>query len=185
MAKKSLPSLDVLHSLLIYEPEEGKFYWKSRPQSMFPSARMANTWNSRYANKEAFTAVNAQGYKAGKIFDTNCKAHRIAWKMTHGVEPPELIDHINGDRIDNRISNLRPATYSENRINTRGARGASGFKGVIWSAQRDKWIAEIKANGVRKYLGSFENPEEASAAYKTAAKCLHGEFACSESGEIK
>lgn len=180
MAAKILPSLDVLNSILVYCTDTGKFYWKEREQSMFTSIRMANTWNSRYANKEAFTVVNAQGYKSAKIFDTNYKAHRIAWKMVYGVDPSNLIDHINGDRTDNRIANLREASYSENRINTRGVRGSSGFKGVIWSSQSQKWIAEIKVGGKRKYLGSFDDPCEASEVYKTAAKFMHGKFACSE-----
>lgn len=110
----------------------------------------------------------------GKIF----RAHRLAWFFVHGRWPVEHIDHIDGDGLNNRIDNLREATHSEN-LRNRGAttKNTSGFKGVSWHKARRKWQAQIKTNGRKKHLGSFDTPEAAYAAYCAAAEDLHGDFA--------
>lgn len=88
------------------------------------------------------------------------------------------MDHINTIRSDNRIANLREATNSQNNFNSpMKPNNTSGFKGVSWSKREGKFKAQIAANGVRMVLGSFDSPEEASEAYKSAAAKLHGEFA--------
>jgi hypothetical protein len=92
----------------------------------------------------------------------------------HGMD----IDHINGDGLDNRWSNLRLATRAENIRNSRTkATNTSGFKGVSWHKRDRKWQAHIKINGRSKNLGLFEAPEDAHAAYVAAAQKYHGEFA--------
>jgi hypothetical protein len=86
-------------------------------------------------------------------------------------------DHIDGDGLNNRRSNLRIATTSENQRN-RGlsANNTSGFKGVSWQKRTKKWRAEIRSNGVYWWLGDFDTPEAAHAAYVAASERLHGEF---------
>lgn len=87
------------------------------------------------------------------------------------------VDHISGDGLDNRRSNLRLATHAENAANEGlRANNKSGAKGVGWHGQRRKWYARIRANGCRYNLGLFNTLEEAKAAYEAASKQLHGSF---------
>jgi hypothetical protein len=90
-----------------------------------------------------------------------------------------LVDHINGDGLDNRRCNLRPATLVENARNRRlPSNNTSGFKGVNWHRGNGKWAASITADGRRHSLGYHDSPEDAGRAYDAAAIRLHGEFAC-------
>jgi hypothetical protein len=106
-------------------------------------------------------------------------AHRLAWVLAHGENPPadKQIDHINKKRDDNRLSNLRLASGTENRINGRlSPRNSTGMRGVY--PMRGRYAARIKClDGRRHFLGSFDTPEQAHHAYMKAAKALHGEFA--------
>ena len=105
------------------------------------------------------------------------KVHRIIFLWHHGWLPPE-IDHIDLDKSNNRIANLRPAEKTSNAWNVgKRANNTSGFKGVTWSKRWGKWYAQIQVNGKRKGLGYFDTPEKAHAAYIEAARKHHGEFA--------
>jgi hypothetical protein len=106
METKPLPSQSELSKLLRYEPETGRLIW--RPQS-----GRVKEWNTKYAGQEAFAHVNDRGYRCGRIAGRDYKAHRIIWKLVHGHDP-EYIDHINMDRGDNRLCNLRSVTHAEN-----------------------------------------------------------------------
>lgn len=88
------------------------------------------------------------------------------------------VDHINGDSLDNRRLNLRVATNAQNNRN-RGVskNNTSGFKGVCWDGQTKKWVAHIETDGRQKKLGRFDTPKAAHAAYCSAAKELHQDFA--------
>ena len=104
------------------------------------------------------------------------RAHRLIWLMYHGQWPPQEIDHINGDRADNRIVNLRLATASQNRANSKVYKtNRCGFKGVARTPY-GRWVARIHFEKT-KYLGTFDTPEEAHAAYVRAAQAAHGIFA--------
>jgi hypothetical protein len=103
--------------------------------------------------------------------------HREILKLA-GIEPSKNTDHKNGSGLDNRLNNLRRATYSENRQNSRLCnKNTSGFRGVDYHKYQKKWAARIGANGTRRCIGYFDSAEEAGAAYDLAAKELHGEFA--------
>jgi len=166
---KHTPSLISL--LLRYEAETGKLFWLQRPRIFFKSDREWRRWNTRYAGKEAFSP-NTQGYLDGMIFRTMYRAHHVAWALHYGEWPELQIDHINGDRADNRIVNLREVTRSENCRNTRlRSNNTSGVMGV--SRHGKRWRAYIHADGRIVHLGVFATVEEAKAARK-AAEAEHG-----------
>jgi len=105
------------------------------------------------------------------------RAHRLAWLIMTGSSPKILIDHINGDPSDNRWSNLRLATKSENGCNSKvRSHNRSGIKGVR-RLKSGKWNARIVLSGVETNIGSFLTIEEARAAYAEKAASLHGQFA--------
>lgn len=120
---------------------------------------------------------NAHGYLRTKVNGKHIAAHRLAWALHTGSFPKSDIDHINGDKEDNRFANLREADRSQNQIN-RGLmkNNTSGHKGVNWNASEGKWMARCAAYGKRIHLGYFNNIADAVAAYKDAASKLHGQF---------
>lgn len=176
MADKILPNTDQLRELVEYNPETGKMYFKPRPMSMFPNARIGKAWNTRCAGKEAFS-TNNRGYRCGPINGILCIAHRAAWALYYGEWPSEDIDHINQVKSDNRIKNLRLATDSENLRNIpMYSTNTSGYKGVSKCKRSGRWVARVSTGKEYKSLGRFDTREEASRAYIAAAKSHHGEF---------
>jgi hypothetical protein len=177
MTKCQLPTPEVLRKLLRYEPETGKLFWRQRTADMFSTLRDCNAWNSTWADREAFTA-DMRGYRMGTIFSKMHRSHRVIWAMQTGEWPQADIDHINGDRADNRWINLRSATRSENLKNAKSRSGASSpYLGVYRHTPGEKWYARITANGKRIHLGAFACETEAAHAYDAAARLYHGEFA--------
>lgn len=184
MATKPLPPQGVLRQLLEYNPETGVLIWRKRkPEDMQctdprGSEWASNQWNSRAAGKEAFTFTDRRGYRHGKVHGMNYQAHRIIWKMVHGADPA-VIDHINGNPSDNRLSNLRECSTAENSRNyAKKSQGSSRYRGVCWVARDGKWAARISNGESGKVsLGYFEVEAEAARAYDRAARDLHGQFA--------
>lgn len=107
----------------------------------------------------------------GRLF----QAHRLAWAIAHGKWPEDLIDHINGDRSDNRLSNLRDVSARVNLQNERKARknSRSGLLGASWSKVTKRWAARIHYDGKHRHLGYFDTPQEAHAAYLAAKRLFH------------
>jgi len=103
--------------------------------------------------------------------------HRVVMELA-GVATPEQVDHKNRRRRDNRLQNLRPATQSQNSHNMRKHQNnTSGVKGVHWDTNRQYWVAQIRVNGARLWLGRFDSKRAAATAYRIAARRYHGEFA--------
>jgi len=101
-------------------------------------------------------------------------AHRLAWMYIYGSFPSLNIDHINGNKRDNRLSNLREATISENAQNRgKQVNNTSGYKGVYWAKKSKKWEASIRKNNKTIHLGLYATPQEAYEVYKKAAKVIH------------
>lgn len=140
------------------------------------------TYRERVARRiqvgDAAGSVNSEGYRHIRIFGRNCKAHRLAWFYMHGEWPAGIIDHINGQRDDNRIANLRAATRSQNLANSKPNRGDKAApKGVRFIARNGKWSARIQKDGHSTFLGYFKTQEEAAEAYARAAQEKFGSFA--------
>jgi hypothetical protein len=181
MINEQLPEITTLCKLLRYDSSTGKIFWKKRPVEMFSdggigAAGNCKTWAARFAGKEAFTAVDGGGYKHGHIFARKYLAHRVIWAISYGDWPKDQIDHINHDRADNRLVNLREASQRENMQNTSMlCTNTRGVTGVHWCNQRSKWVAKIIVAGKSKHLGRFSVKAEAIAARKAAniKYCFH------------
>lgn len=162
----------ILRKLLRYEPETGKLYWLEREREMFSTKRSCTLWNLRYAGREALAPKNASGYKFGSVLGVGLLAHRVIWAWLHG-EWPEQIDHINGDRSDNRPENLRRSNYSINAKNhCRRCDNTTGVTGVYWNKSANKWQAGINHQGRWRFLGYYRDQDQAIAARKAAEREL-------------
>jgi hypothetical protein len=137
-------------------------------------------WRRSY-NRSALAGMVAghlkpNGYVCIRIRQKYYRVHRIVWLYEHGEWPSGDLDHINGDKSDNRISNLRVATASQNQANAKlSKRNVAGLKGV--SEERGRWRARIKLHRKTINLGYFATALEAHSAYAEAARRYQGEFA--------
>lgn len=155
---------DELVHRVSYDPETGQFTWRIRAARR---VRIGDRAGSKHS---------VSGYWIICFDDRRYMGHRLAWLYFHKAWPEGEIDHINGDKTDNRIANLREATHSQNKAHSPLQRNnRSGFKGV--HKFRNRWIASIRTDRKLTHLGSFATPEEASEAYAKAAKARFGEFA--------
>lgn len=116
-----------------------------------------------------------KGYFRIRVDQKLYYAHRLAWLYVYGKWPKEEIDHINSNRLDNRLINLREATRTENLRHKPTPKGISELKGV--TKARQKWRAQCKVNGITHYLGVHATKEEAHEVYKVFALKHHGQFA--------
>ena len=166
---------DIARELFDYNPETGVITWKPREQKGFLYKDFHIHWNARWAGKTAGT-LSCGRYLVCNVLNRLNFAHRIAWMVYYGDEPPEVIDHINGDGTDNRITNLRAAN---SRINAENRRLRSAKKvlplGVfpVANSKSGKVFARIIINKRRMYLGSFDDPKEAHLAYLAAKRKYH------------
>lgn len=171
MAKVDSITPEILRELIDYRPVTGKFYWRERGLEFFKDERSKKIWNTKYSGKETFTTDDSDGYKMSSVLGIKVKAHRVAWAIYYGEWPGNFIDHINLLPGDNRISNLRLATNSQNMMNgSLRSDNKSGYKGVYWCKEKGKWAAEGKIDGRKKFLGRFDCPKAAYLAY-----CAHAE----------
>jgi len=143
--------------LLSFNEESGDFHWKVPRQG------------TRKDKKAG--CVGSDGYWSICIDGALYKGHRLAWLYVYGEWPSDQIDHINGNRLDNKISNLRIVTQNQNQQNRKPNRNGTGVKGV--SKIKNGFSAQIGHNGQKTYLGFFKTKEEAGAAYVKAAQKLH------------
>ena len=160
--------------LVCYCPDSGRLTWRARPDSAFSSVRVARIWNTKYAGREA-GQIGSRGYREVWLDGHIYKGHRIAWLMAKGQWPDGDIDHVNGDRSDNRLCNLRDVSRSVNAQNQRRAKATnvSGLLGVSYRKRTNRYLAQITLGERCVYLGSFETAEKAHEAYLNAKRASH------------
>jgi hypothetical protein len=159
-----------LKQILDYDPKTGVFTRRGY------SLRGGRT-SSRGAGERAGWHC-ANGYWMICVDNRDYTAHRLAWLYVYGRFPNGDTDHINHDKIDNRIANLREATRSQNSANRPPPKhNKSGHKGVHFDRAKGRWVAYIKKDFKRYHLGRYDTMEEAIAARKDAEHKMFGEFA--------
>jgi hypothetical protein len=164
--KKPEQMLDVkeISQYLDYSPETGNFIWKVKTKTSNVGDVAGNT--------------NWRGYTSIWINGNQYYAHRLAWALHYGSWPNCDVDHINENKSDNRICNLRQANRSQNMFNRgRNKNNTSGFKGVIFCKDTGRWRAQMSIYGKSVNIGRFDTKEDAANAYLEKAKELRGEFA--------
>ena len=159
---------------LMYDHETGLLIWKAKPVE-----RPQDTaWNTKYAGVAAGCFVDWRDYVDVLLDGRRYLAHRLIWYYVTGESPDVEIDHADLNKKNNRWSNLRLATRSQNAMNmSRYSHNSSGFKGVSWQKSTLKWEANICSGGVKTFLGLHDSPEAAYAAYVKAAGVQHRQFA--------
>ena len=163
----------MLRRLLSYDHETGKLTWLHRSRDLFNSPTQAIYWNPKWAGTEAFTAFDKYGYRQGNVLGNVMRGHRVCWAIYHG-EWPKVIDHVNGVRDDNRITNLRSVSQKTNLRNSRmSPKNTSGVPGVSWVKARSRWEAYINGPDGREALGRFQRLADAKEA-REAAEIRHG-----------
>jgi len=144
---------EYLQSILNYNKDNGVFTWKHRDD-------VRPEWNTKFAGKEA-GGVRASGYITFGINKVRRYAHRIAILYSYGYTP-EQVDHINGNRADNRLANLRSANnYINSRNQKLRATNTSGYNGVYWCKRRGLWYVRVGVNGVNIHGGYFVDIKDA------------------------
>ena len=157
-----------VRELLDYDMDSGVFRGRSRAWYRFKTKRDYGTWHKQYKGKLA-GYINAKGYLIIRLPKSAYAAHTLAWIYIYGETPDGVIDHINGNKVDNRIVNLRNVSQKENTKNARlSKRNISGCNGVRWDNSKNKWTAYIGVNYKKINLGSFDNLDDAISARKEA-----------------
>jgi hypothetical protein len=167
MANK-FPSPAELHALMRYE--DGKLIWRERGNGKF---------DNQFAYKEAGCKKRSDGYSIVAWNKSGILVHRVVWTMfNRQLEKGEDIDHINGNRADNRIENLRLCSRTENLRNAQKRKdNQSGFKNVNWNALTNSWRVKFAVDGKSKCFGLYLDKDEAVEVSKIVRRCLHGQFA--------
>jgi hypothetical protein len=160
--KNSTLTQEMVREALSYNPSTGEFKW-------------AVTRGAIKAGYPAGSKHN-RGYLTIRLFGKLYLLHRVAWLYEHGAWPEEQIDHINGDKKDNRIANLRcvsGAINAQNKSAAIGSNKSSGLLGVSYNKKLGRWHAYINVNRRRKFLGYHDTAETAHAAYIKAKREIH------------
>lgn len=160
--------IELLRDIINYNPDTGELLWKERQDDFPASITSIRTFNTRNANNPVYEEVH-RGYLRVSILGKRYKSHRIAWALYYGEWPDDQIDHIDGDRSNNKIENLRAVSQVENSRNAKTPHtNMSGVIGVHWDKRKCKWVSQISENSKSKKLGYFDNFWDAVAARKVA-----------------
>ena len=155
---------EYLKSILDYNCDTGIFTWKVNKSKRSKAGSIAGWHDNGYTRIE----IDGKAYKA----------HRLAWLYVYGELPEVLIDHVNSNRSDNRLCNLRQATYQENSENYKTPKtNTSGVKNVSWYKQLNKWVVSMSIKGKKKTIGYFDDLEFAELVAIEARDKYRMEFA--------
>lgn len=173
--RKKLPSQQALLDLLSYDKDTGLLTWRERTPEIAKrhglDEKLIDIWNSNNAGKPAHTLLR-RGYIGITAFGIHYFAHRIIWKMIFDEEP-DHVDHINGNTSDNRLENLRNVDAQGNSRNRKlSSNNKTGYSGVHWCSDRQKFVARIKINRRNISLGAFSLKEDAIEARRQAEKSI-------------
>ena len=161
----------MLHKLLRYDSDADKLFWRERPLGLFKDKKYCSMWNSANSGAETFKN-NVNGYLCGTIFGMKHRTHRVIWAMHYGEWPKGQIDHINRDKTDNRVCNLRDVSQTENQRNRpKNKNNTSGHNGIYTMSNKrdgDFWAAHIQVDGENIHLGNFAELHNAVRARKDA-----------------
>lgn len=173
---KPLPTIEYLQECLIYDPSTGVFTWRKRPRKHFKTDNAEKRWNGKYPGTKAGTC-GRYNYTVITIDASIYRAHRLAYLMHYGF-CPKIIDHIDRDPSNNKISNLRPASHWQNCINTsRQEPDGQKYVGVRKPKGKNRYPVGFRHKGKFVWVGSFIDEVEAAKAYDAAVKKHRGEFA--------
>lgn len=156
-------TVDLLNELFTYDKETGKLYWKVARQ--------------RINVGDEAGGLDKEGYSVLRVNHKRYRTHRVVFLMHRGYLPA-VLDHIDGDRANNRLDNLRPASLNQNQYNRKlNKNNKTGFKGVSYNAKQKMFFAVINHQRQRIFLGGYSTPEEADVVVRAAREELHGNFA--------
>ena len=159
--------IETINLLLDYDSKQGEFIWKKSKCFL----------NDKNIGKVAGT-INRNGYRIIRINSKNYRAHRLVWLMETKELPTKPIDHINRNKLDNKFSNLRLCTYSQNMYNTPKTKKptTSKYKGVTLTPWG--WLARVQLNNKKVYQEYFKSEKEAATAYKEKVIFYSKGYAC-------
>jgi hypothetical protein len=163
VAYRSGLTSDAVNDVLDYDPATGVFTWKVRASARRRIGSVAG-------------GLHPDGYRIIKVHGISIRAHWLAWLVTHGEWPAKELDHINRNRDDNRIANLRTCSRAENAQNRASGVAPSKYGRGVYFA-RSRYFAKIRCGGRNIHLGHFPTAEEAANAYLEARRELHADFA--------
>lgn len=164
--------------MITYEIAKALFRYDEKTGSLVWSFSGGNVKEGCQVGTKQSSPISNTKYLGTLLFGQRYKVHRIIWLMQTGDWPKGEIDHIDGDGLNNSWRNLRDVTHSQNMMNAAvRSDSTSGFKGVSYDKQRERWYAYINVEGKRKMLGRHKTKQEAIAARKSAQDALFGEFA--------
>lgn len=160
---KPLMIPEIAVDLLYYDPRTGRLFWKE------------------FRNGNALMGAEAGWHEKGRrrleIDGKVYLAHRVAYFLHTGEQPPRFLDHRDGNALNNKFSNLRPATRRENNQNRKQhSNNSTGYRGVTLCRESGKFRARAGVGGKKKTLGRFDTPEAASKVYEAFTRQQYGEF---------
>jgi hypothetical protein len=167
LPRNTIP-IPILRLTVGYNPITGELWWLERGPHWFSSSKdpikESKRWNKRYCGKPAFNTKTKFGYLSGNIRGVRLYKHRVLWALTFGHWPALFLDHINGDKTDNRISNLREADKHVNNRNASKRVDNTSGEPCVYPTRSGKYKVQVWKDGSQKHIGTYNEFSEAVKA---------------------